>query len=217
MVGSGTMYPWSRTRTPENAPGSSGSFRATHHGSSVLHPPYGEKCDLEVKLRHLHLMQRTIGVLPDPCDELPEGKDPAYETVDSLLFNGVCYQSWQEAVEREVTSGPSRWPANNWPDCTGPSARPCPVGWTSQSVQTCQTSRTDSEVHPTIPRRLRKPARMMRPMSLSTRTAWIPPRYCGSCDGWAVVSIDCCWSAASRRRWMWTICARGSVMRSPRQ
>ena len=39
-------------------------------------------------LRFLHLMQRTIGVLPVPCDELPAGQDPAYEAVDSLLLDG---------------------------------------------------------------------------------------------------------------------------------
>jgi hypothetical protein len=34
---------------------------------------------------------------------------------------------------------------------------------------------------------------------------------------WAAASIVCCWSAASRRPGMRTICARGSVMRLPRQ
>ena len=94
-------------QTVENALSSPGPVRATHHGgTSVLHPRYGEPCAVEVKLRFLHLTQRTIGLLPVACDELPAGEDPVYETVDSLLLNGTRYQGWQEAVEREVTIGP---------------------------------------------------------------------------------------------------------------
>lgn len=61
---------------------------------------------LEVHLRFLHLVQRTIGVLPVPCHELPVGKDPLYQAVDSFSLNGTRYQTWQEAVERTVTIGP---------------------------------------------------------------------------------------------------------------
>ncbi len=67
---------------------------------------YGEKSTLKVTLRFLHLAQRTIGVLVEPCDELPAGNEPAYRAVDSLLLGGTRYQSWQEAVQREVTIGP---------------------------------------------------------------------------------------------------------------
>ena len=73
--------------------------------SRVGHPGNGQ-CDLEVRLRFLHLTQRTIGVLRVECDELPAGRDLAYEPVESLLLGGTRYQSWQEAVEREVTLGP---------------------------------------------------------------------------------------------------------------
>ncbi len=47
-MGSGTMYPWSRSRTIENTYHSSRPVRATHHFSeaSVLHPRYGQKCAL---------------------------------------------------------------------------------------------------------------------------------------------------------------------------
>ena len=60
---------------------------------------------VEVRVRFLHLTQRTIGVLHAPC-ELPVGKEPSYEAVDSLQLNGTQYQTWQEAVERTVTIGP---------------------------------------------------------------------------------------------------------------
>jgi hypothetical protein len=66
----------------------------------------GKDSALEISLRFLHLIERTIGVLPAPCDELPEGRDPVYEAVDSLSFNGTQYQTWQEAVEHKVTIGP---------------------------------------------------------------------------------------------------------------
>lgn len=92
----GEMAGSARIETPENASGTSGAVRGTHQ----------ESCTLEVQLRYLHLTQRTIGVLPVPCDALPAGEDPAYEAVDSLLLNGTRYQSWQEAVEHEVTIGP---------------------------------------------------------------------------------------------------------------
>ena len=61
---------------------------------------------LEVKLRFLHLVQRTIRVLPFPCDEAPEEEVPHYKAVDSFLLNGTRHQTWQEAVENEVTIGP---------------------------------------------------------------------------------------------------------------
>jgi hypothetical protein len=66
----------------------------------------GQDSALEVSLRFLHLIERTIGVLPVPCGELPEGNDLVYEAVDSLSFNGRQYQTWQEAAERKVTIGP---------------------------------------------------------------------------------------------------------------
>lgn len=74
--------------------------------ASVHRLPSDGQCIVEVKLRYLHLMQRTIGVLPAACDELPAAEDLVYESVDSLLLNGTRYQGWQEAVEREVTIGP---------------------------------------------------------------------------------------------------------------
>jgi hypothetical protein len=61
---------------------------------------------LNVTVRFLHLMQRTIGVLNSPCRELPLGNDPPYDAVDSLVLDGQHYQTWQEAVERDVALGP---------------------------------------------------------------------------------------------------------------
>ena len=66
----------------------------------------GSDAALEVTVRFLQLVQRTVGVLPAPCDALPEEKELVYQAVDSLLLDGTRYQSWQEAVEREVTIGP---------------------------------------------------------------------------------------------------------------
>jgi hypothetical protein len=66
----------------------------------------GQDSPLEIRLKFLHLMQRTIGVLPAACDELPAGKDPVYQAVDSLQWGDTQYQTWQEAEEHAVTIGP---------------------------------------------------------------------------------------------------------------
>lgn len=55
----------------------------------------------DIKVRFLHLTMREIGKLENPIDELPE-KFNDYKLVPSLDVNGKLYQTWQEAVEREV-------------------------------------------------------------------------------------------------------------------
>ena len=51
---------------------------------------------LEVAVRFLHPMRRDVGYIS-------EGEDASFQVVPELLENGVLYQSWQEATEREVT------------------------------------------------------------------------------------------------------------------
>ncbi len=72
----------------------------------LLQTPTTGHGTLEVQLRYLHLVQRTIGVLSTPCDSLPAEGDPDYCAVDSFVLGGVLHQGWQEAVERELTIGP---------------------------------------------------------------------------------------------------------------
>ena len=57
---------------------------------------------LEVRVRFLQLVSRTVGELAHPAKELLSGKMPEFHLVERLAVNGRVYQPWQEAVEREV-------------------------------------------------------------------------------------------------------------------
>ena len=56
---------------------------------------------LEVRVRFLQLVARTVGELTMPVNELLPGEVPEFRLVERLL-DGRVYQPWQEAVEREV-------------------------------------------------------------------------------------------------------------------
>jgi hypothetical protein len=62
-----------------------------------------DRATLDVKARFLHLVAREVGQLRTPMRELPEGELPGYQRVAALEVGGQIYQSWQEAVEREVS------------------------------------------------------------------------------------------------------------------
>ena len=57
---------------------------------------------LEVRVRFLQLVARTIGELTMPVNELLPGEVPEFRLVERLALDGRVYQPWQEAVEREV-------------------------------------------------------------------------------------------------------------------
>jgi hydrogenase maturation protease len=59
---------------------------------------------LTIKVRFLQIVQRTIGRLRTPGQELPEGVEPAFDLVDRLEVAGRVFQPWQEAIERDYTS-----------------------------------------------------------------------------------------------------------------
>jgi hydrogenase maturation protease len=61
-----------------------------------------ERTRLEVKARFLHLLAREVGQLATPLTELQEGVEPDFQTIAALEVGGQIYQTWQEAVEREV-------------------------------------------------------------------------------------------------------------------
>ena len=61
-----------------------------------------ENTTFDVKVRFLHLVSREIGKLENPIDELPTDAEPDFQFVPSLDVNGHLYQTWQEAIEREV-------------------------------------------------------------------------------------------------------------------
>jgi hypothetical protein len=60
---------------------------------------------LEVRVRFLHPMARTIGLLPAPMSALPADiKLDSFSFVPELRIEDKLYQAWEEAVERTVGS-----------------------------------------------------------------------------------------------------------------
>lgn len=61
-----------------------------------------ERTTLDVRLRFLHLLSREVGRLTTPQPELREGTNPDYQLVAALEVGDQVFQTWQEAVERDV-------------------------------------------------------------------------------------------------------------------
>ena len=61
-----------------------------------------EETTLDIKVRFLHLVSRVIGKLETPLIDLPTNVEPNFELVQTLEVNGQLFQTWQEAIEREV-------------------------------------------------------------------------------------------------------------------
>lgn len=62
---------------------------------------------LQVSVRFLHPLMRTVGRLSAPLPSWPEKGEPAFDIVPELRVGEAIYQTWQEALEREVRA-PSR-------------------------------------------------------------------------------------------------------------
>jgi hydrogenase maturation protease len=61
---------------------------------------------LNVKIRFLQLVSRSVGRLTYLLHELPEYGEPEFEVVDGLEVSGQTFVPWQEAVEREAVARP---------------------------------------------------------------------------------------------------------------
>jgi hypothetical protein len=57
---------------------------------------------LDIRVRFLQLVARSIGELIQPVPELPSEGPPEFQLTPRIEVAGRIYQSWQEAVEREV-------------------------------------------------------------------------------------------------------------------
>ncbi len=68
----------------------------------------GPSTRLNVKVRCLQIVNRTIAKLFDPLHGMPA--EPEFDVVDHLEASGQTFTPWQEAAEREVTL-PSLHPA----------------------------------------------------------------------------------------------------------
>jgi hypothetical protein len=62
-----------------------------------------ERTSFDVKVRFLHLLLREVGQLATPQPEMPKGSEPEFQTVAAMEVGGHIYQTWQEAVEREIS------------------------------------------------------------------------------------------------------------------
>jgi hydrogenase maturation protease len=82
-----------------------GSERCMIQTECLLHCPK-DCATLEVSVRFLQPIWREIRVIKSPLNGSSEGKEPEYRPVRELLVGGRLYQSWQEAVEREVKLAP---------------------------------------------------------------------------------------------------------------
>jgi len=60
--------------------------------------------EIEVRLRFLQLVARTIGEPTEETGDRLPPETPRFRPVDRLEVNGRVYQTWQEAVEREFRS-----------------------------------------------------------------------------------------------------------------
>jgi len=85
------------------------SYSEAHGGTEACHMQTeclvsgDERATLDVKVRFLHLLSREVGQLTTPLPELREVVEPDFQTVAALEVGGQIYQTWQEAVEREVS------------------------------------------------------------------------------------------------------------------
>jgi hydrogenase maturation protease len=57
---------------------------------------------LEIEVRFLQVVNRSVARLTEPLDELPTEGEPEFELVDKLVVDGHTFVPWQEAREREV-------------------------------------------------------------------------------------------------------------------
>lgn len=57
---------------------------------------------LDVHVRFLHIVDRKVGALETPLDNLAEGDEPAFSTVASLELGERSFHAWEEVIEREV-------------------------------------------------------------------------------------------------------------------
>ena len=57
---------------------------------------------IEIRVRFLQLVARSVGELTKPVSELLPGVVPDFRLVERFALNGRVYQPWQEAIEREL-------------------------------------------------------------------------------------------------------------------
>jgi hydrogenase maturation protease len=64
----------------------------------------GPHTAIDLRARFLHLLAREVGELTTPLVELREGVEPDFHIVEKLEVGDQLFQTWQEAVERDVSA-----------------------------------------------------------------------------------------------------------------
>jgi hypothetical protein len=57
---------------------------------------------IEVRVRFLQLVQRSVGSVMPPISDPLSGEIPEFNVVERVEVNGRVYRPWQEAIEREL-------------------------------------------------------------------------------------------------------------------
>lgn len=102
---------------------------------------------LDVKVRFLHLLTREVCELTKPTLESVESVEPDFRVVPSLEVNGQLFQTWQEAVERDV-----QLPSSNLSE-TLAAAQRVPFNFTSSREVEILRDKTSEQIVGVINRR----------------------------------------------------------------
>jgi hydrogenase maturation protease len=62
----------------------------------------GADTELNIEIRFLQIVNRSIGKLPSPLQEWPGAEAPRFEVVDRLEGGDRVFTPWQEAIERKL-------------------------------------------------------------------------------------------------------------------
>ncbi|MGO9776267.1 MAG: hypothetical protein ACLPM3_06750, partial [Terracidiphilus sp.] len=60
--------------------------------------------EIEAPVRFLHLVRREVGEFASPMTGMPAGEEPPTTKVASLRVGEEVFQSWEEAIERDVAA-----------------------------------------------------------------------------------------------------------------
>jgi len=78
--------------------------------------------ELNIKVRFLQAVTRSVGELTVPLDEWPasieDNREPEFRVVESLQVGNQTIQSWQEAIEREIVIPFARVAEPNFSHCS---------------------------------------------------------------------------------------------------
>lgn len=96
----GVLYPQAYSEAQEGTDPCQSQTQCLVRGTVL---PEIEIPDIEIKVRFLRIIDRTIGQLDEPVSQWLEGIVPEYKTVPSFIAGGRVYQPWQEAAEQEIS------------------------------------------------------------------------------------------------------------------